>query len=242
MPAITRKLVVAEVGVIFTHGEEIVSALGLYPLANEAIQQAFRFREMLLGDTAGIPTWVGNEGTIRIGKREYRIDALRGHSRMLVVGVLAETEEARDVLQACFERLRQIERTEFGSQEDPSGEAAGLPVGSRGAPFTSTTAIVRLPFKFEDLVPNAAFLVDHVTDRLKVEGKRIGKPPEYHLNWQIQVDIGPKNLNQAMAIEPRAGDAQDAQLFFTRSPLSTTDHFDMLEKLCARVKPVEAKS
>lgn len=235
------QLLISEAGVVFDGGEQFAADLPSYPAGQEVLQQRFEFAQIAQGQQSNTLIWLANKGQCKIGERTFIIDSANGNSRKLSVGVHGKSAEAFDVLQELWTRLVECERslTHPGPAESAGGRPE--PVGriqSFGQTFVVTTAVVKLPFRVEQLFPQADFLREEVKNALDTTF-RISREPTVRFSLDVRLDWGTsqRNVTSTITFEPRAGDKLDSKVFFTRSPLSSDDHLKIVESFVARFSP-----
>ena len=181
-------------------------------------------QEMSLVDLSIVPgdrtVWIGRQGTLKFSDaRTIVITSIAGGAHELMVGVEGSTEDAVDVLNEVWSKLGELAR-----------ESAIALTDAPGAFTYQTTAIVRLPRSFRDVMPLLATLYDYAREAL---GETLlDRPGVMPFRVELPLTIGARgvSVSRSIVIEPRFTSTDDDQVFFTVSPLRSGAHLEMLRK------------
>ncbi len=231
---------ISEALVLFEAGEQLAADLPSFNVGQELLQKKFGVAQIAMGQQGNQLLWLAQKGQCTLGERKLLIDSANGNNRRLSVSVYGTTPEAFDVLQELWVQLVDCERGLRPAQV-AEGTSAREPIGrvvAAGRPIAVTTAIVKLPFRVNQLFPQADFLREEVRGQLD-DGYKLSRAPMMRFSLEVRIDWGltQRNVNSVITFEPRSGDDLDSKVFFTRSPLPSDKHLKVVERFAEKFKP-----
>lgn len=236
---VETQVLVSEAAVVFDGGEQFAADLPSYNAGQELLQKHFGFAQIATVQQGDQLLWQAQKGQLQLGQRTLIVDSAKGSPRLLGIAVRGKTADAFDVLQELWTRLVERERT-LNPTTSETGQAATEAgrIQSLGRPIVHTIAVVKLPFRVEQLFPQAEFLREQVKDGVDTSF-RISREPTVRFSFELRLEWGlaHRNLTSQVTFEPRVGDKLDSRLFFTRSPLPSDEHMKVVERFVEKFAP-----
>jgi hypothetical protein len=227
--------VLSEAAVLFESGEQLAADLPVFPVGVELLKRRYGLEVVGLQQADQTTQWLAQKGQVRIGERTLAVESARGNQRLLSVVVHGSSEEAFDALQELWTTLSQA-AAEIFRFAAPSPVDFGR-VQSLGKSFTSTVAVVRLPHDATHYFPQLAFLQNRVGEHIAgdqfrlMENSRLRFTCEFKMGWGARMVVAP------LTIEPRANEPLDSRIFFTKSPLKSEAHLDLVRAFVEEFGP-----
>lgn len=197
-------------------GEQTAAAGPLYPKGADALGKVFSFAQVGTGVRAdGSTGWTAQNGEWT----DLKVALATGSEVDLAVRVVGSTANARTVLSALWSHLAPAQR--------------GL--DDLGILIDRTTEIVRLPFGFEEMFPEAGVLRNAVLEQLDGGHTKPALNPIFRFHIEITTAVAARAVSRNLTIEPRAIGRPGKNVFYTQSPLPSDDHERLIDELVRRV-------
>jgi hypothetical protein len=168
------------------------------------------------------PLWMVRQGTCRFSeKRRIVCGSLIGSAHELSASVEGPTDDAKDVLNEVWSKIGEL------TQEDSVNltDYAGVFV-------FATTAIVRVPSGFRSAFPGIEILQECARTKMGKALVQRSDAPQFRIELPVEFAVRGLNVRKSFVIEPRFTALAEDRVYFTVSPLNSTDHIEILEHLC----------
>jgi hypothetical protein len=221
-----------ELRIIFSGDRSIADAPATEELG-EKFASEFAFSSLsLLADpnTNKVTGWNAVKGRIKNGDDLISIEACEGNRRQLAI-TASDVDDAR-----LMRALKTIWGALHGLAKSHGPMRKFEELDRIGTFLHNTVAIVRLSEPFPHIFPFYDRLRDSVSKRLSQSKTKPLEHVQYRQHIEIQLPVGGLRAGKRIAFEPRVGTAPDERVFWTESPLSSTEHLAWLEEICSALR------
>lgn len=173
--------------------------------------------------------WMVRQGTCRFSeKRRVECGSLMGSAHELSVSVEGLSDDAKDVLNEVWSKLGELTDADSENLTEYPGELV-----------FATVAIVSVSGGFRSAFPGLEVLQEYA--RTKMAKTLVQRADALQFRIELPVEFAVRGLNarRSFVIERRFTALTEDRVYFTASPLNSTDHIELLESLCVLGAPPE---